>query len=226
VKIKKTATKTTGQGIKPLDAYSAIKELIFKGILNPGQKLIYSDLSQMIQLSKTPITNALNMLAYEGFVEYETNKGYRIKRVDQKEINDLFEIRIAIETLNVKDAIRKFSKDKQVLLKEKLRSLSEYDPPYTDRKKLFLDKDLHIEIARMGENQYSIMFLNTIIENIFFRYRLERGLDSRKGEIELEHRRIVEAIGKRDERGAVKHMQVHLTELQKLMLQYLREMMG
>ena len=51
-------------------------------------------------------------------------------------------------------------------------------------------------------------------------------MDSRKGEIELEHSRIVEAIGKRDERGAVKHMQTHLTELQKLMLQYLKEVMG
>jgi DNA-binding GntR family transcriptional regulator len=224
--MKRKSTITTEQGVRPLDAYSAIKELIFKGILNPGQKLIYSDLSQMIQLSKTPITNALNMLAYEGFVEYETNKGYRIKRVDQKEITDLFEIRIAIETLNVKDAIRRFSEDKQKRLEERLQSLSEYDPPYTDRKKLFLDRDLHIEIARMGDNQYSTMFLNTIIENIFFRYRLERGVDSRKGEIESEHQRIVEAIGKRDERRAVKHMQAHLTELHNLMLQYLREVMG
>ena len=224
--MKNALTKMAEPGLKPLDAYNAIKELIFKGILNPGQKLIYSDLSQMIRMSKTPITNALNMLAYEGFVEYEMNKGYRIKRIDEKEITDLFEIRIAIEGLNVKDAIKKFTKDKEARLREKLRMLSEYNPPYTDRKKLFLDKEFHIEIARMGENQYSIMFLNTIIENIFFRYRLERGLESRKDLIELEHRKIVAAIGEGDEKRALKYMRTHLTELQKLMLQYLREIMG
>ena len=224
--MKNDSTKTAEQGIKPLDAYNAIKELMFKGILNPGQKLIYSDLSQMVGMSKTPIINALNMLAYEGFVEYEMNKGYSIKRIDEKEITDLFEIRIAIEGLNVKDAIRKFTKEKQARLREKLQNLSEYNPLYTDRKKLFLDKEFHIEIARMGENQYSIMFLNTIIENIFFRYRIERGLESRKDLIELEHRKIVAAIGKRDEKVALKYMRAHLTELQKLMLQYLREIMS
>ncbi|MBW1768847.1 MAG: GntR family transcriptional regulator [Deltaproteobacteria bacterium] len=174
--MKNASTKMAEQGIKPLDAYNALKELISKGLLNPGQKLIYSDLSQMVGMSKTPIINALNMLAYEGFVEYEMNKGYSIKRIDEKEITDLFEIRIAIEDLNVKGAIRKFTKEKDARLREKHRSLSEYNPSYTDRKKLFLDKEFHIEIARMGENQYSIMFLNTIIENIFFRYRIERGL--------------------------------------------------
>ena len=219
-------TKIAEQGVKPLDAYNAIKELLFKGLLNPGQKLIYSDLSQMVGMSKTPIINALNMLAYEGFVEYEMNKGYSIKRIDEKEITDLFEIRIAIEGLNVKGAIRKFTKEKEATLREKLRILSEYNPPYTDRKKLFLDKEFHIEIARMGENRYSIMFLNTIIENIFFRYRLERGLESRKDLIELEHRKIAAAIGERDEKGALTYMRTHLTELQKLMLQYLREIMS
>lgn len=223
--MKNASTKMAEQEIKPLDAYNAIKELIFKRILNPGQKLIYSDLSQMVGMSKTPIINALNMLAYEGFVEYERNKGYSIKRIDEKEITDLFEIRIAIEGLNVKGAIRKFTKEKDARLREKLRSLSEYNPPYNDRKKLFLDKEFHIEIARMGENRYSIMFLNTIIENIFFRYRIERGLESRKDLIELEHRKIVAAIGKRDEKEALKYMRTHLTELQKLMLQYLREIM-
>ena len=156
--MKNTSTKMAEQGIKPLNAYNAIKELIFKGILNPGQKLIYSDLSQMVGMSKTPIINALNMLAYEGFVEYAMNKGYIIKRIDEKEITDLFEIRIAIEGLNVKGAIRNFTKEKDAHLREKYRSLSEYNPPYADRKKLFLDKEFHIEIARMGENQYSIMY--------------------------------------------------------------------
>ena len=209
-----------------MGAYNAIKELMFKGILNPGQKLIYSDLSQMVGMSKTPIINALNMLAYEGFVEYEMNKGYSIKRIDEKEITDLFEIRIAMEGLNVKGAIRKFTKKKEARLREKLRSLSEYNPPYIDRKKLFLDKEFHIEIARMGENQYAIMFLNTIIENIFFRYRIERGLESRKDLIEQEHQKIVAAIGERDEKAALQYMRTHLTELQKLMLQYLREIIG
>ena len=224
--MKNASTKMAEQGIKPLDAYNALKELISKGLLNPGQKLIYSDLSQMVGMSKTPIINALNMLAYEGFVEYEMNKGYSIKRIDEKEITDLFEIRIAIEDLIVKGAIRNFTKEKDARLREKHRSLSEYNPSYTDRKKLFLDKEFHIEIARMGENQYSIMFLNTIIENIFFRYRIERGLESRKDLIELEHRKIAAAIGKRDEKGALKYMRAHLTELQQLMLQYLREIIS
>lgn len=209
---------------KPGSAYLSIKELLFRRVLNPGQKLPYKDLCDLIGLSKTPIINALNRLVYEGFVTYETNKGYRIATVDEKKISNLWEVRVELECLNVRNAVKNFTREKFKVLKKKYDLYSSYKPEYTDRKNLELDMDMHLEIARMGENQFSYTFLRTVLEHIHFMCRLERGVDRRKEEIEYEHREVVECIGKRDVEKAEKVMRDHIEALHRLMLEYLQEL--
>jgi DNA-binding GntR family transcriptional regulator len=204
---------------KPTDAYNCIKELLLRQLLNPGQRLQYRDLAEMIGMSKTPIAAALNRLEYEGIVIYEVNRGYRIRPINEKEISELFELRIELETLNVRNAIKNFTQEEFKKLCAKFSSLSNYNPQFTDGKKLFLDMDYHI---RMGGNSYAIRFLQSIIENIYLRYRIERGVESRKKEIETEHRLVLESIKKRDTEKAVKYMTIHLEELHHLMLHFLR----
>ena len=209
---------------KPDTAYDAIKELLFRRVINPGQKLPYKDLCDIIGLSKTPIIKALNQLVHEGFVSYEKNKGYRITPIDAKSISHLFEIRLELECLNVRNAVRCFSRENFLRLQKKYDLLKNYTPPYTDRKKLSLDMDMHLEIARLGGNKYSLTFLKTVLEHILFMYRLERGLEKRKADIEFEHSRVVESIGTCDVLTAEKYMRNHIEALHTLMLEYLQEL--
>jgi DNA-binding GntR family transcriptional regulator len=221
-KYKEIPQRDQGQ-TKPSDAYAAIKELIAKRALNPGQKLNYQDLSNIIGLSKTPIINALSRLQNEGFVDYETNKGYRIRQINEKEIEELFAIRVELECFNVRNAIQNLNREKFQKLQNTFNLYASYKPPFTDRKKIILDLDYHLEIAQMGGNSYSIMYTKNIIEHIFFRYRLEQGVEHRGDIIELEHRNILECIGERDARGGAGYMRKHLKALQGLMLQYLKD---
>lgn len=206
------------------DAYRAIKELIFSRALNPGQKLLYRDLCEMIGMSKTPIVNALSRLTYEDFVVYEPNRGYRIKPIHESEISHLFEIRLELECLNVRNAIRNCNAQGLKNLQKKFDLWSNYLPAFTDKAKLLLDMDFHLEIARIGENSYSITFLNTVIEHIHFRYRLERYVEDRKEEIEREHKGILKCIEERDDSGALKYTTQHINALHGLMLKHFKEM--
>ncbi|BBO78581.1 GntR family transcriptional regulator [Desulfosarcina widdelii] len=206
------------------NAYDAIKELLFRRVINPGQKLPYKDLCQLIGLSKTPIINALNRLVYEGFVSYEPNKGYRITPIDEKSISHLFEIRLELECLNVRNAVKNFTPEGYAKLQERYNQLQGYTPEFTDRKKLSFDMEVHLEIARMGGNPYSLTFLKTVLEHIFFMYQLERGVERRKEKIEYEHSKVVENIGKQDIVAAEKHMRKHIEALHRLMLDYLKEL--
>ena len=209
---------------KPGNAYHAIKELLFRRVLNPGQKLPYKDLCDWVGLSKTPIINALNRLVYEGFVLYEPNRGYRIASVDEKTISHLWEIRLELECINVRNAIKNFTPEKFAILKQKHDLLHNYRPAYTDRRNLELDMDMHIEIARMGGNKFSRTFLRTVLEHIHFMHRLERGVDRRKQEIEYEHQMVIESIGKCDVTMAEKVMRDHIEALHRLMLDFLQEL--
>jgi len=205
-------------------AYNAIKDLLFRRVLNPNQKLLYNDLCELVGLSKTPIINALNRLVYEGFIVYELNKGYRVAPINEELLNHLWEIRLELECINVRNAIKNANRENIAALRKKHELLQNYRPEFTDRKKLELYMDLHIEIARIGGNKYCERFLRTVLEHIHFMYRLEGGVDRRKEAIEYEHSKIVEAIEKRDAGAAEKHMRTHIEALHVLMIDYLNEL--
>jgi DNA-binding GntR family transcriptional regulator len=219
--MKETSQRGNDRG-KPLDAYLAIKDLIAGRRLNPGQKLNYQDLSESIGLSKTPIINALNRLQNEGFVDYEANKGYRIRQINETEISELFAIRMELECFNVKNAIQNLNPKKLQLLRKRFNLYSAYKPFLINSKKIALDLDFHLAIAQIGGNSYSLMFSRNVIEHICFRYRLEQGVERRRDLVEQEHRGIFESIAAKDTREAVSYMRTHLTALHGLMLQYLK----
>jgi len=209
---------------KPHSAYKQIKELLLKKNLHPGQKLNYQELSDLLKVSKTPIINALNLLQGEGFVVYESNRGYRIRPVEENEIDDLFRIRLNLECFNVKNAIRNMNTEKENILEQVYIQWAEYTPEFTDRKKLELDLSFHLEIARAGDNAYAIGFLRTVLEHIHFRCRLEAGVERRKDDIKNEHREIFEGIKRRDQDAALDSMESHIKALHGLMMQYLKQM--
>ena len=81
------------------DAYRRIKQLILNQELVPGQKLIYDDLAKRLNMSRTPIINALNRLEQHGLVVSESHRGFTVKPMDTKEAWDTFGFREAIENI-------------------------------------------------------------------------------------------------------------------------------
>ena len=65
-------------------AYDIIKQLITNNQLSYNQKLIYRDLEEQLNMSKTPILAALTLLAEEGFVRYKKNFGFYVNSIEDK----------------------------------------------------------------------------------------------------------------------------------------------
>jgi len=90
------------------DAYRRIKGMIFEQRLVPGQKLVYQDLVNLLNMSQTPIINALNRLEQEGFVASETFRGFYVKPIDLDEVWENFGVREALEVYAVKQVDYEF----------------------------------------------------------------------------------------------------------------------
>ena len=97
--------------------------MIFEQRLVPGQKLVYQDLVNLLNMSQTPIINALNRLEQEGFVASETFRGFCVKPIDLEEVWENFGVREALEVYAVKQAIQVGSLDEFQLLEEKLNAV-------------------------------------------------------------------------------------------------------
>ena len=75
------------------EAYRLIKQMIFDQKLIPGQRLVNQDLVDKLNMSRTPITNALNRLVQDGFVAFESFRGFYVKPFYVLEVWDSFVVR-------------------------------------------------------------------------------------------------------------------------------------
>src|SRR4030042_854074 len=93
-------------------AYRKIKEMMLNYDIVPGQRLIFVDLAARLGVSRTPVNNALSILANEGFLDFVPNRGYTVHQITPEEGNALYQIREIIELGAVGLALRKVNSHK------------------------------------------------------------------------------------------------------------------
>jgi GntR family transcriptional regulator of vanillate catabolism len=76
-----------------------LREALLAGEFGPNERLQEVSLSEMLNVSRTPIRAALHRLAAEGMLEYAPNRGYSVRGLDTKELLAVFDIRGALEGL-------------------------------------------------------------------------------------------------------------------------------
>lgn len=81
------------------DAYHQIRRWIVEGRLRPGERLVEQRLAEELELSRTPVREALRMLQSEGLVRFEPNRGARVRSLTIADIGDLYELRARLEAM-------------------------------------------------------------------------------------------------------------------------------
>jgi len=156
---------STGTISRTTIAYDALKSSILTNQIKPGDYLSENQLAQSLGMSRTPIREAIKVLANEGLLEIHNGVGIFVKQVTIKEISDLFEVRALLEckalhtALNnitekeIDDAIEEWTK-----LKNICEANQEIDLDYISD----LDFKLHFLIVNRCEND----FLKNVISGI------------------------------------------------------------
>ncbi|MHC5654054.1 GntR family transcriptional regulator [Stappia sp.] len=78
-------------------AATAIREMILEGRFLPGERLHQDHLAETLGVSRTPLRTALARLAQDGLIDYEPNRGYRIRLFLVDDIRDAFAVRANLE---------------------------------------------------------------------------------------------------------------------------------
>lgn len=81
------------------DAYHRIRRWIVEGHVRPGERLVEQRLAEDLQLSRTPVREALRMLQSEGLVAFEPNRGVRVRELTRAHVADLYELRGRLEAM-------------------------------------------------------------------------------------------------------------------------------
>jgi DNA-binding GntR family transcriptional regulator len=189
--------------------YQEIKSAILNRKIPVTMQLAEEQLGEAFKVSRTPIRSVLRRLQYEKIINIIPNKGAFINTPSEKEIQEIFQLRIILETEAVRIACRVAVEtqlqelDALTFEEEKLYKQIEY------AKGIQLTSDFHQGIVLMCGNElmanYSQELIN--ISNIYL--ALHDSADTESPFCSREHRSIVQAIREKDEEKAVRELVNH-----------------
>lgn len=190
--------------------FNTLREAILKGDLKPGERLMELQLASKLGVSRTPIREAIRMLEQEGLAVTTPRKGAEVAKMTLKDMEDVLEIRDALDELAVRIACQKIS-DEQLKQLEDMKELFEKSTQTGNVKKIAeSDVTFHDVIYEATGNPKLVTLLNNLREQVY-RYRVEYIKDPKNyPTLIAEHEAILESLKNRDVKNAVEAMHVHV----------------
>jgi DNA-binding GntR family transcriptional regulator len=190
--------------------FKTLREAILRGDLKPGERLMELQLAAKLGVSRTPIREAIRMLEQEGLAVTIPRRGAEVARMTLKDMEDVLEIREALDELAVQIACTRITQEQLDRLR-KVKEEFELCTRGSDVKKIAqADVAFHDVIYEATGNPKLVSMLSNLREQIY-RYRVEYLKDSRNYPVLIrEHETILEALRARDKERATAAMQEHV----------------
>ncbi|MDO4307680.1 MAG: GntR family transcriptional regulator [Eubacteriales bacterium] len=182
--------------------FNTLRQAILKGELKPGERLMEIALADRLGVSRTPIREALRKLELEGLVVMIPRRGAQVADITEKDLNDVLEVRIALENLAIEKACKRMT-DEQI--EQLLAAAKEFEKTTTEGNLVHLaeaDVAFHDVIYRAADNVTLNQVQNNLREQIY-RYRVEYLKDEEmRNQLVKEHEMLYEAMKERDVKKA------------------------
>lgn len=182
------------------DAYLAIKQKIFSFEMLPGDLISEGNLVRLMQVSRTPLRQALQRLQYEGFLNAIPKIGWQIAPLDFNKFDELYDFRILIEGHAIKILCDKASSHESLNELVKIWLCKASDRIQDGEQVGLLDENFHHQLVRIAGNHEMLRMHQEISERIRIVRRLDFTKENRIQETYEEHAKILKAI--LDRRGA------------------------
>lgn len=194
-------------------AYQGIRHMLYNKEIVPGQRIAYRELAEKMELSSTPIIQALKWLELQGFVQHEPNCGYSMAPFSLKEIEELYEIRELIEPSLVPAAIEKIDKKGIKELKVALEAHLSAEREFYLKERLFKNREFHMTLAFLSGKTTQIRILQNVFDMLFLKYGGNYFPISSLSATDQAHQDIYDAVAVRSLERAQSVLKNHLTNV-------------
>lgn len=190
-------------------AYARIKEAIVSLRLRPGQALSQSDLARQLQISETPIRDALQELEREGFVVRIPHKGTFVTPIAREDLEEIVQIISVLEGLAARLATPRLTpediQEADRLLTQAAAALARGDRETCST----LGRQFHQLLIQKAGNQRLVSMLGTLDDHLKRFRRISDQIGGRLEKSQEQHRRVLEAVKLGDAIAAEEAMLAH-----------------
>lgn len=214
-----------------LDSYQPLREVVCEtlreaistGVLKPGERLMEIQLAEELGVSRTPVREAIRKLELEGFVVMVPRRGTYVADFSIRDINEVFEVRSALEILAAGLAAERITEDELEQMERLLVQMGEQIEHGDIDTIVDIDSQFHDILYRASRNDRLVGIINNLREQLT---RLRAVSMQHPGRLKImieEHSRLVEAIAQRDSQLAQKLASDHLENAEQTLLQEMND---
>lgn len=201
-------------------AYNEIKEKIVNCTFAPGSFLDSAYLVQLLEMSRTPIREAITRLEQEGLVQVVSQKGVLIQNVTLKNIRDTYSAREVIEPQMILRYGKQIGMETLLDCRKKLEAdMSEL----SIEEVVELDDLLHKVIMYASNNDYFISFFQSLCDQNRRIQYMTKSLTERRAKNQNAHLEILELLIEEDYEKASIMMEKHLKNSMEEAFQHMME---
>ncbi|MFZ9958351.1 MAG: GntR family transcriptional regulator [Burkholderiaceae bacterium] len=201
--------------------YQSIKNQIIEGFFPPGMRITEQNIAAEFSSSRTPVREALRVLAADGFLVFTPNSGTVVREWVPEQVREIFDLRSLIESEIAGLAAQKISrKDIESLkaLQDKIELQGAIVTLENANRISPINREFHQIVAQAGQNERLVLMLAgaieiPIVQQTFRRYSEKELLRSFR-----HHRELIDAFEARDSFWAKAVMSCHIHSAKHVLL--------
>lgn len=203
-------------------AATRLRQMLIENRIPPGAKLNERELADVLQVSRTPLREAIKMLAAEGLVELVPNRGAIALALDEQDVNNTFEVMAGLEALSGELAAKRITDDELAEIKamhfEMMAAYTRRDLSAYYR----LNSKIHSAINAAAKNPVLTNTYNQVNARLqALRFRSNQDGEKWKRAMN-EHKKMIEALSAHDPDAMRSALMTHLHNKRDVVLEQLR----
>jgi DNA-binding GntR family transcriptional regulator len=196
-------------------AYNVIKDRIIHLQLRPGEKILEAEIAAGLNMSRTPVREALLMLEHEKLVECKGSTGFTVRRFSAREVEEYFAVRRVIEEFVMSLVLERITDTEVTALRQNLKEARQYVAGRETVNIIRSESEFHEILYRAAKSDVLFETISGLTDK--FRWLRAVALNAAGGAAEsvAEHEKILSAIERRDARALKTIVRTHLSHAEK-----------
>jgi DNA-binding GntR family transcriptional regulator len=208
------------------DATAAIRGAILNGRLGTGARLRQTDLADQLRISRTPVREALGRLQQEGLIALLPGGGVRVVELDLDAAIELYDLREVLDGLAARLAARRAGAVGLARIEKALDRMGQCLERRDANQWFACHVRFHEEVFRAAGNARLLGLSAVVGLSVRHFHPLLLRTPRRLEEAYREHRRIFEAIARRDPEGAEREARAHIASARAIVLRVMADGAG
>jgi DNA-binding GntR family transcriptional regulator len=213
--------KSLGQHV-----FENLKQAIIRGDVPPGDRLVESQIAEVLDISRTPVREAMHKLEREGLLKKLPKGGFAVVNFTREDIEETFGIRSALESYAARLAALNHQEEELKPLEEKIKEFQIYLARGEMEELPRINTEFHSLFYALSKSPKLIKLINDLRDQIFRYRKILLKMDNMANTSNEDHRKILTAIRQRDVPRAERVVREHILRGQRIVLKALEERLG